>query len=179
MIYKCPICQKDFGAGKLRQPGGIGGGSYCPYCGGRVYVSFAYGGIVASNFLACSYWHVSAIPRHFDNRIRNRNHPNLDSTFPFSQCNVGSLQAAYSSKSGKNAQRDVTSHFSSGYTTATPLGTFSTNTNNGNRRPQKYLGRSGLPFVPAFLNALLSINYGVPRPRQKSKSGATCLQERG
>jgi DNA-directed RNA polymerase subunit RPC12/RpoP len=47
MTYKCPHCEKDFGVAELQQPGGIGGGSYCPRCGGRVYVSFAYGGIVA------------------------------------------------------------------------------------------------------------------------------------
>src|SRR5260221_14349667 len=47
MAYKCPICDKEFDVADLKQPGGIGGGSYCPHCGGRVYVSFAYGGIVA------------------------------------------------------------------------------------------------------------------------------------
>ena len=47
VTYKCPICGKDFAAAELQQPHGITGGSYCPHCWGRVYVSFAYGRFVA------------------------------------------------------------------------------------------------------------------------------------
>ncbi len=47
VTYRCPHCDKEFGAVALQQPAGIGGGSYCPHCGGRVYISFAYRGIVA------------------------------------------------------------------------------------------------------------------------------------
>jgi hypothetical protein len=46
-MYTCPICLTDLNAGDLQQPAGIGGGTYCPKCGERVYFSFPYGRIVA------------------------------------------------------------------------------------------------------------------------------------
>lgn len=47
MNYKCPYCEKEFGVGELQHPGGIGGGSYCPYCGRKVRIKFPYGRAVA------------------------------------------------------------------------------------------------------------------------------------
>ena len=47
MNYRCPICSHGFSSGDLQQPAGLGGGSYCPKCQGRVYVSFPYGKLVA------------------------------------------------------------------------------------------------------------------------------------
>ncbi len=47
MSYKCPACGEEFDASALQQPAGVGGGSYCPRCHERVYVSFPYGGPVA------------------------------------------------------------------------------------------------------------------------------------
>lgn len=54
VTYECPICGHSFAVTDLQQPGGVGGGSYCPNCQERVYVSFAYGGWIAviSFFLA-------------------------------------------------------------------------------------------------------------------------------
>ena len=42
MTYRCPWCGHNFDASELQQPAGIGGGSYCPKCQNRVYLSFAY-----------------------------------------------------------------------------------------------------------------------------------------
>lgn len=66
MVYECPICGESFARGELQQPAGIGGGSYCPKCQGRVYVSFAYGGWVALGSLLIAFgilalMHVTAI----------------------------------------------------------------------------------------------------------------------
>ena len=47
MMYRCPFCDHDFDAVELRQPAGLGGGSYCPKCQERVRISFPYGGLVA------------------------------------------------------------------------------------------------------------------------------------
>jgi len=54
VTYSCPFCGNDIDAGDLQQPGGVGGGTYCPNCHERVYVSFAYPRLVAivSLFLA-------------------------------------------------------------------------------------------------------------------------------
>ena len=47
MTYKCPACGEEFHVDALQQPAGIGGGSYCPKCHERVYVSIPYGRAVA------------------------------------------------------------------------------------------------------------------------------------
>ncbi len=47
MTYTCPVCGNDVQAADLQQPGGVGGGTYCPKCQERVYVSFAHPKIVA------------------------------------------------------------------------------------------------------------------------------------
>lgn len=47
MTFKCPYCEKEFGATELRQPAGAARGSYCPYCQQRVRVFFPYGGLAA------------------------------------------------------------------------------------------------------------------------------------
>jgi len=47
MTYKCPACGEEFDVRALQQPAGIGGGSYCPRCNVRVYVSLPYGRSVA------------------------------------------------------------------------------------------------------------------------------------
>lgn len=46
MTYKCPACGEEFDVGALQQPAGIGG-SYCPKCHERVYVSIPYGRAMA------------------------------------------------------------------------------------------------------------------------------------
>ena len=45
--YKCPHCGESVQPGELQQPVGLGGGTYCPKCSGRVYFSFKYGWQVA------------------------------------------------------------------------------------------------------------------------------------
>ena len=47
MTYKCPYCEKDFGAAELQIPAGATGGAYCPHCRERVRVFYPYGGLVA------------------------------------------------------------------------------------------------------------------------------------
>lgn len=47
MILRCPICGQDLALADLQQPGGIGGGTYCPKCQGRVRISFPYRSLVA------------------------------------------------------------------------------------------------------------------------------------
>jgi hypothetical protein len=46
-MHTCPSCQSDLNETDLQQPAGVGGGTYCPKCGERVYFSFPYRGIVA------------------------------------------------------------------------------------------------------------------------------------
>lgn len=54
-IYSCPYCSEGLNPVELQQPVGIGGGTYCPKCQQRVYVSFPYAKLVAvlSLFLVC------------------------------------------------------------------------------------------------------------------------------
>lgn len=54
MIYDCPICAGTFEGTEVQQPAGVGGGTYCPRCQGRIRMSFPYGWLVAliSLFLA-------------------------------------------------------------------------------------------------------------------------------
>jgi DNA-directed RNA polymerase subunit RPC12/RpoP len=46
-IYVCPACGEALEPAELQQPAGIGGGTYCPKCGERVYVSSPYPKLVA------------------------------------------------------------------------------------------------------------------------------------
>lgn len=45
MPYRCPICGGGFNA--VEQPRGVGGGSYCPNCHGRIRIAFPYARYVA------------------------------------------------------------------------------------------------------------------------------------
>jgi hypothetical protein len=47
VTHSCPFCGNDIDAVDLQQPGGVGGGTYCPNCHEQVYVSFAYPRLVA------------------------------------------------------------------------------------------------------------------------------------
>jgi len=46
-IYVCPACGEALEPAELQQPAGIGGGTYCPKCRERVYVSSPYPKLVA------------------------------------------------------------------------------------------------------------------------------------
>jgi hypothetical protein len=46
-IYVCPACGEALEPAELQQPAGIGGGTYCPKCDERVYVSSPYPKLVA------------------------------------------------------------------------------------------------------------------------------------
>jgi sarcosine oxidase delta subunit len=66
MRHKCPYCEKDFGVAELQMPAGPSAGTYCPHCGERVRLSFAYGGTVAIISLliaigALALFHVTSI----------------------------------------------------------------------------------------------------------------------
>jgi hypothetical protein len=53
-IYVCPACGEALEPAELQQPAGIGGGTYCPKCGERVYVSSPYPKLSCSSFpFAC------------------------------------------------------------------------------------------------------------------------------
>jgi hypothetical protein len=43
----CPACGEAVEPAELQQPAGIGGGTYCPKCGERVYVSSPYPKLIA------------------------------------------------------------------------------------------------------------------------------------
>jgi hypothetical protein len=45
--YSCPACGESLQPAELQQPAGIGGGTYCPKCHARVYVSFPHSILVA------------------------------------------------------------------------------------------------------------------------------------
>ena|ERR1700731_876913 len=46
-IYVCPACGESLQSAELQQPAGIGGGTYCPKCRERVYVSYPYPKLVS------------------------------------------------------------------------------------------------------------------------------------
>lgn len=46
-IYICPKCSEALEPAELQQPAGIGGGTYCPKCQERVYVSFPNSKLIA------------------------------------------------------------------------------------------------------------------------------------
>jgi hypothetical protein len=54
MNFRCPYCNASYLPPALKQPGGIGGGTYCPECQGRVVLTNGLGGVsLVVSFLLC------------------------------------------------------------------------------------------------------------------------------
>jgi hypothetical protein len=51
-MFSCPTCGEPLEPVELQQPAGIGGGTYCPKCHERVYLSFGYRKLTAIFSLA-------------------------------------------------------------------------------------------------------------------------------
>jgi hypothetical protein len=94
-MYVCPVCDEALEPAELQQLAGIGGGTYCPKCRGRVYVSSPYPKLVAilSFLLAVGAFFANACDLGY--LVRGRDPPVMGAHISVPELVLYSIQTFY------------------------------------------------------------------------------------